>query len=94
MLCVFSAIRYVTEANTVTANSSNFTSVTNGIIAYNGPANNNPIFISFTSFDKQMDSGYVYFINGKFVWNKKPNNGPQELQEVFVNRELYKIDQD
>ncbi|CAG8523626.1 7254_t:CDS:2 [Funneliformis mosseae] len=58
---------YVTEANTITANSFNFTSVTNGIIAYNRPTNNNPIFISFTSFDKQIDSGCAYFINGKFV---------------------------
>ncbi|CAG8614839.1 16458_t:CDS:2 [Funneliformis caledonium] len=57
MPCVFFAIEHITKANTISASSSNFTSFTNGIIAYNRPANNNPIFISFTLFDKQIDSG-------------------------------------
>ncbi|CAG8612702.1 16463_t:CDS:2 [Funneliformis mosseae] len=34
---VFSAIGYVTEANTISASSSNFTFITNGIIAYKRP---------------------------------------------------------
>ena len=47
---VFSTIEYVTEANMTFPNSSNFISVTNGIIVCNRPGNNDPIFISFVSF--------------------------------------------
>ncbi|CAG8667015.1 10772_t:CDS:2, partial [Funneliformis caledonium] len=79
--------RYVTEANTVSVSSSNINSITNGIIACNRSGDNNAIFISFASFEQQMDSGCVYFINGKFVWNKKPNNDVNNIleQEVFVS---------
>jgi hypothetical protein len=64
--------------------STNFISVMNGIIACNRPGNSDPIFISFVSFDQQINSNCIYFINGKFVWNKKPNNGSQELQVNIV----------
>jgi hypothetical protein len=80
MPCVFSIIGYVTEANTVSPSSSNFTSVTNGVIACNRPGNNNPIFINFISFDEQLNSNHIYFINGKFLCNKKLSDGSQEIQ--------------
>jgi hypothetical protein len=82
MPCVFSTIGYITEANTTNSyNNPNYTTVTSGIIACNRPEKNDPVFINFISFNQSINSNHVYFLNGKFVWNKKKSNGSsQELQ--------------
>ena len=81
MPSVFSTIGYIVESNTI--NSANNGHVTSGIIACNRPENNDPVFINFVSFDQIINSDHVYLLNGKFVYNKKPNANSQELQVDF-----------
>jgi hypothetical protein len=79
MPAVFSTIAYIVEANNTTSLTDN-SIITRGIIVSNRPDKNNPVFINFISFGQSIVSDCIYFLNGKFVYNKRPNDGSQELQ--------------
>ena len=83
MISIFSTIAYIVESNTL--NFSNNYIVTRGIIAYNRPKNNNPVFVNFISFNEVIDSNQIYFINGKFVNNVNKSNNNTNSQELQVN---------
>lgn len=84
MISIFSTVAYIVESNT--SNSSNNSIITRGTIACNRPQDNNPVFVNFVSFNQEIDSNQVYFINGKFVNNvNKSNNNTSNSQELQVN---------
>ena len=88
MPSIFSTIGYIIEANII--NSTNNTTITNGVIVCNRPEKNDSIFINFVFFDLLINSDCVYFINGKFVYNKKPNDTSQELQvDFFLKYDIF-----
>lgn len=80
MPAIFSTIAYIVEASTTTSLTSENSTVTRGVMASNRPDNNDPIFVNFILFNQSINSNFVYFLNGKFVYNKNPKDSSQELQ--------------